>query len=190
MSESSPLTEFEITPQCYSPQYHIPHAILWSPLPVLSWLIPVIGHTAITDSKGNIYDFAGPYMVNVCLSFIESDAWSLPMVNDMAFGAPTKYVQLDIPSGDLEHFDHAVEQTNVEFGNKIHFIITQNCHSHTARVLSKIKYRSHKWNMIWVWSILLLRGRYFGFKSIVKTYLPTAFTWGILGLILFVFGRR
>jgi hypothetical protein len=40
----------------------------------------MIGHTGITDSKGIIYDFAGPYTINV---------------NDMAFGHPLKYVKVN-----------------------------------------------------------------------------------------------
>jgi len=43
-------------------------------------LIPWIGHTGITDSKGNLYDFAGPYSINY---------------NEFAFGKELKYVDLN-----------------------------------------------------------------------------------------------
>lgn len=57
-----------------------PYALVWSPLPLISWIIPFIGHMGICDSRGVIYDFAGPYMIGV---------------DDMAFGRPTKYLLLN-----------------------------------------------------------------------------------------------
>ena len=40
-----------------------PFAIVWSPLPPLTWLLPFIGHMGICDSRGVIHDFAGPYTI-------------------------------------------------------------------------------------------------------------------------------
>ena len=57
-----------------------PYCIVWTPLPVISWFIPIIGHMGIAYSDGIITDFAGPY-------FVSKDS--------MAFGRPTKYWQLD-----------------------------------------------------------------------------------------------
>lgn len=42
-----------------------PFSIVWGSLPCLTWLCPLIGHMGITDSKGNIHDFAGPYTIGV-----------------------------------------------------------------------------------------------------------------------------
>jgi hypothetical protein len=36
--------------------------VLWSPLPPITWLIPVIGHLGIADSNGTASDFQGPYV--------------------------------------------------------------------------------------------------------------------------------
>ena len=57
-----------------------PYCIVWTPLPLITWIIPFIGHTGICNSQGVIHDFAGPYYVSE---------------DDMAFGQPTKYVWLD-----------------------------------------------------------------------------------------------
>jgi transmembrane protein 222 len=57
-----------------------PYCILWSPLPPITWILPFIGHTGIADSQGVIHDFAGPYHIGV---------------GNMAFGAPTRYIQLN-----------------------------------------------------------------------------------------------
>lgn len=42
-----------------------PNSVLWAPLPIVSWLLPGVGHVAISDSQGNIHDFAGSYLINV-----------------------------------------------------------------------------------------------------------------------------
>ena len=55
-------------------------ALVFAPIPILSYFFPFIGHLGITRSDGTILDFAGPYMVNV---------------DSMLFGPPTKYVSLD-----------------------------------------------------------------------------------------------
>ena len=42
-----------------------PFSIVWTPLPLITWLIPLIGHTGIGMSNGVIHDFAGPYYISV-----------------------------------------------------------------------------------------------------------------------------
>nr|XP_015203942.1 PREDICTED: transmembrane protein 222 [Lepisosteus oculatus] len=42
-----------------------PYCIVWTPIPVLSYLLPFIGHMGICTSTGVIRDFAGPYFVSV-----------------------------------------------------------------------------------------------------------------------------
>jgi hypothetical protein len=36
-----------------------PCAVVWQPFPPLTWFIPMIGHTGITDSHGVVHDFQG-----------------------------------------------------------------------------------------------------------------------------------
>ena len=38
-----------------------PYAIAWSPLPLITWVIPFIGHMGLCDAQGRVHDFAGPY---------------------------------------------------------------------------------------------------------------------------------
>ena len=40
-------------------------SIVWTPIPLLTWLFPFIGHMGICYSNGIIRDFAGPYYVSV-----------------------------------------------------------------------------------------------------------------------------
>ena len=41
-----------------------PLCITWTPLPLITWIIPSIGHVGICHSDGKIHDFAGPYFVS------------------------------------------------------------------------------------------------------------------------------
>jgi transmembrane protein 222 len=117
-----------------------PFCIVWSPLPMITWFCPVIGHMGICDSQGVIWDFAGPYTINR---------------DDMAFGSPTRYLQLD-PSqvkaalsggskgGNEETtqiWDNSVQVSNCHYSKRMHNICCQNCHHHTARALGTMKYR-------------------------------------------------
>lgn len=56
-----------------------PFSIVWCPIPLLTWILPFVGHMGIADSRGVIYDFAGPYCIGE---------------GDFAFGRPTRYLQL------------------------------------------------------------------------------------------------
>lgn len=61
-------------------QAKFPCCIVWTPLPVVSWLAPFIGHVGICREDGVVLDFSGSNFVNV-------DAF--------AFGAVARYLQLD-----------------------------------------------------------------------------------------------
>ena len=57
-----------------------PYCIVWTPLPLIGWFFPFVGHMGICRSDGTILDFAASYFVNV---------------GEFAFGAPSRYVQFD-----------------------------------------------------------------------------------------------
>jgi hypothetical protein len=54
---------------------------VWTPIPIITYILPFIGHTGICGSDGIIHDFAGPYTITI---------------DNMAFGEPTKYVELAV----------------------------------------------------------------------------------------------
>ena len=161
-----------------------PYCIVWSPLPVISWFCPVIGHMGICDSQGIIWDFAGPYSINR---------------NDMAFGSPTRYLQLD-PSkikaaldggvknsernnGEMSKiWDDCVHHTNCHYSQRMHNICCQNCHHHTARALAQMKYRNlSSWSQITLAFWIFFRAPFTSFWGFMYTFGPFMV---ILGLIL------
>lgn len=83
-----------------------PFCIVWTPLPLLSWIVPLIGHMGIGTSSGVIRDFAGPY-------FVAED--------DFAFGKPTKYWRLDpkLAVDDVRGWDDGIEKASVFYCKKM-----------------------------------------------------------------------
>lgn len=57
-----------------------PYCLVWTPLPIVAWLVPFIGHVGICQTNGVILDFAGPFFVNV---------------DNFAFGATARFHRLD-----------------------------------------------------------------------------------------------
>ncbi|CAI9291004.1 unnamed protein product [Lactuca saligna] len=56
-----------------------PCCIVWTPLPVVSWLLPFVSHIGIGREDGVILDFAGPNFV---------------CVDNFTFGGVTRYIQI------------------------------------------------------------------------------------------------
>lgn len=39
--------------------HRYPYCLIWTPIPLITWLFPIVGHMGIADSTGIIRDFAG-----------------------------------------------------------------------------------------------------------------------------------
>lgn len=87
-----------------------PFCIVWTPIPLLTWFFPFIGHMGIALSSGVIRDFAGPY-------FVSTDR--------MAFGKPTKYWQLNplLAKGEIEGWDKAVTEASELYSGRMVIIL-------------------------------------------------------------------
>ncbi|XP_058712431.1 transmembrane protein 222 isoform X2 [Poecile atricapillus] len=126
-----------------------PHCVVWTPIPVLTWLFPIIGHMGICTSAGVIRDFAGPY-------FVSED--------NMAFGKPVKYWKLDpskVCATGPNAWDTAVHDASEEYKHRMHNLCCDNCHSHVALALNLMRYdNSTSWNMVKLCFFTLLYGKY------------------------------
>ena len=131
-----------------------PYCIVWTPLPMITALFPFIGHTGICTSEGIIHDFSGSYSITE---------------DDMAFGNPTKYVELDIQAKDT--WDEHVYRADEHYRGETHNLCCNNCHSHVAMALNNAGYKAGGWNMINVALTLVLHGKYTGFSGFFKTYI-------------------
>ena len=134
-----------------------PYCIVWSPLPPITWILPFIGHTGITTSDGVIHDFAGPYTINR---------------GAMAFGAPTRYLQLDPDLCSELDWDSAVGEGCAVYSQRMHNICFDNCHSHVARCLNAMGYRRFRgFNMFYIGAMMFC-SPFVSVSAFVKTYTP------------------
>ncbi|CAH0550479.1 unnamed protein product [Brassicogethes aeneus] len=152
-----------------------PCCIVWTPIPFLTWLFPIIGHMGIALSNGVIRDFAGPY-------FVSED--------NMAFGRPTKYLQLTptLAKGGIEGWDVAITKASEVYKGRMHNLCMDNCHSHVATALELMEYDNGRWNMVKLAFLLAFRGKYVNFFGFIKTWLPFVIILGVI--IIFVFFTR
>jgi transmembrane protein 222 len=145
-----------------------PYCILWSPLPPITWLFPFIGHTGIATSKGVIYDFAGPYTIGK---------------QYMAFGPPTRYIQLDPSLCRDVDWDAAVSQGCEIYSQRMHNICCDNCHSHVAKCLNIMGYGNKRnYGMVDLAAWFFFQGRFVSFCSFLSTFLP--FMLIVTGIVL------
>ncbi|OAD55107.1 hypothetical protein WN48_05582 [Eufriesea mexicana] len=146
-----------------------PFSIVWTPLPILTYFLPIIGHMGIATSTGVIRDFAGPYHVSE---------------DNMTFGKPTKYWQLNYTKakGGVQGWDSAIAEASEIYKTRMHNICWDNCHSHVATALNLMSYdNSNSWNMVKLAFLMLVHGKYVSFPGFLKTWMPfcllvTAFT--------------
>ncbi|CAI8588648.1 unnamed protein product [Vicia faba] len=155
-------TGFSRTMQIDPRRSRFPCSIVWSPLPVISWFIPFIGHIGICREDGVILDFAGPNFV---------------CVDNFAFGAATRYVQIPkdkccIPLGELRTWDDALLKSTQEFQHRSYSLFTCNCHSFVAHNLNRLTYLSSRWNVVNLAIFILLSGRWVNKTSMLRTILP------------------
>eukprot|EP00301_Raphidiophrys_heterophryoidea_P012563 c1916_g1_i1.p1 GENE.c1916_g1_i1~~c1916_g1_i1.p1 ORF type:complete len:192 (-),score=19.26 c1916_g1_i1:61-636(-) len=168
-----------------------PFCIVWTPIPLLTWICPIIGHMGICDSRGVIYDFAGPYTIGE---------------DDFAFGKTTRFLQLnpklvretvpstesnhlsleDTPQNYVEIWDNCVKQACSIYSGRVHNLCCDNCHSHVAMSLEGMRYAGvNHWNMFMLAIWMFFCGRFVSIPRFVSTFLPSVILAGIICAIYF-----
>ncbi|XP_076169309.1 transmembrane protein 222 [Ptiloglossa arizonensis] len=136
-----------------------PFCIVWTPLPIITYFLPFIGHMGIATSNGVIRDFAGSYHVSE---------------DNMSFGKPTKYWQLNYTKakGGVQGWDSAVTEASEIYKTRRH-LCSDNCHSHVATALNLMSYNnSNNWNMVKLAFFIFVHGKYVSFLGFLKTWMP------------------
>lgn len=183
-SSAESLPEFSID--------RFPRSIVWTPLPIVSWLAPFLGHVGVCREDGIILDFAGSYYVNI---------------DSFAFGAAARFVHLDwqqccFPPYLSRHtcksgFEHAQAGTALSWDDGLrscmqHFQhqsynpFTCNCHSFVSCFLNRIAYQgSIDWSVITIVFLIFSKGQWVSKWAVAKAFAP--FT-SVMCLGLFVAG--
>ncbi|KAL6986905.1 hypothetical protein U1Q18_012670 [Sarracenia purpurea var. burkii] len=174
--------------QIDSRRSRFPCCIVWTPLPVISWLVPFIGHMGICREDGIILDFAGPNFV---------------CVDNFTFGAVARYIQInkekycclcphpaskrneegyniqDEGLGDLLTWDEALLKGTQEFQHRSYNLFTCNCHSFVANNLNRLGFESGGWNVVNLAALIFLKGRWVNKASMLRSYLPFVLVFGL-----------
>nr|XP_043615377.1 protein RTE1-HOMOLOG-like [Erigeron canadensis]XP_043615378.1 protein RTE1-HOMOLOG-like [Erigeron canadensis] len=171
-----------------------PCCIVWTPLPVISWLLPFVGHVGIGREDGVIVDFAGPNFVSV---------------DNFAFGPVARYIQINkdkqtwayrseeeyglVESGKNQYtWDDALKKTSQEYQQQIYSVLTCNCHSFVANHLNRLESQASGWNVVNVAALILLKGEWVDTPSMVRSYLSfmvvflMGITFGGAGFLTFL----
>ncbi|KFD72494.1 hypothetical protein M514_04069, partial [Trichuris suis] len=125
-----------------------PHCIVWTPIPILTWFLPFVGHVGIALSSGIIHDFAGSY-------FVSED--------DMAFSEPYRYIQCQLSkvNGKEQCWDEGVKHASEVYRGRSHNLVLDNCHSHVCLALNRMAYNhSTSWSPIVLCLWMFFKGRY------------------------------
>ncbi|CAJ1447459.1 unnamed protein product [Effrenium voratum] len=136
-----------------------PCSVVWAPIPLVSQLFPIIGHTMLTDSKGQLYDFAG---------FVPGAQRCGVCRNVGIFGRAVKVWRINAQKVSEEEFqddwDEAVAAANQRFERQVHMGCVNNCHSHVCFALNRLRHSSLPrwlhWNSVVLALAMLLVARF------------------------------
>lgn len=132
---------------------------------MITWFIPIIGHTGIADSEGVIHDFGGSHYI---------------AVDNFTFGRPTKYLRLDASKVQGLDWDEAIRVSADKYRRETHNIITNNCHGHVADTLNEMKYNGRdNYTQFDVFLMMTFRSRYVSLTGFLKQ-------WGVFLVLLIV----
>ncbi|XAR73818.1 hypothetical protein NMG60_11007915 [Bertholletia excelsa] len=179
MLENSAQQNMQIDPR----RARFPFCIVWTPLPVISWLIPFIGHMGICREDGVILDFAGPNFV---------------CVDNFTFGAVARYIQVSkekcrtcihpdaygnegepAAARDMLTWDDLLRKGIQEYQHRNYNLFTCNCHSFVANNLNRLAFQSGGWNVVNLAALIFLKGQWVNKASMVRSYLPFVIVFGL-----------
>ncbi|KAH9521735.1 hypothetical protein DERF_005367 [Dermatophagoides farinae] len=134
-----------------------PYCIVWCSLSWLSYFIPSIGHMAITDSCGNLWDFSESFFVSK---------------NNFTFGPAIKFLRMNSDKQNYYHqWDDGIKRAAVIYDHKVHYILWSNCHSFVCEALNQMSYDGHNnhnvRSLLWHFT---LNSHYVSIYSIIHTW--------------------
>eukprot|EP00696_Hemimastix_kukwesjijk_P019293 gnl/Hemi2/8519_TR2958_c0_g1_i1.p1 gnl/Hemi2/8519_TR2958_c0_g1~~gnl/Hemi2/8519_TR2958_c0_g1_i1.p1 ORF type:complete len:202 (+),score=6.45 gnl/Hemi2/8519_TR2958_c0_g1_i1:25-606(+) len=130
------------------PRSRFPFSIVWTTLPLISWLFPFVGHLGICRSDGVTHDFAGPYYISV---------------DNFAFGVPQRYWRLSLEQvqnlqgcfNAADAWDKAIKDSVSEYQRQMYSFCCNNCHNFVATCLNKMNFQGRSdWGVVsLVWHV-------------------------------------
>lgn len=144
------------------------YCLVWTPIPMISLLVPFYGHAGITNSIGTIYDFGSSKYVSV---------------NQMTFGKPYKYIPLMPSSREKQIWDGSILKIAKRFSRKEYTLCGKNGYKFCAAVLNQVGFNDR--NNYQQRDVIKMC---FGWKYYVSfwAYLKTYLGWFAILLIIII----
>ena len=138
-------------------------SLVWTSIPVLSYIFPFIGHVGITDSIGRIHDFGSSHYISI---------------DQMTYGNPDKIIHFEITNEEFTRWDKCIHSVSKKFSHKTYSLCGVNGYSYCASVLNKINYNDRNdYTACEVMKMTIGCRYYVGTASMCKSY---------IGLILII----
>ncbi|KAL5557615.1 hypothetical protein UlMin_039851 [Ulmus minor] len=176
-AESEQQLMIEIDPK----SARFPCCLVWTPLPVISWLVPFVGHIGICREDGVILDFAGPNFVSVDHFAFGAVARYLPITKEKCDEFP--YNSEDEAGREILTWDDALRKSTQEFQHRSYNLLTCNCHSFVAHNLNRLRFSNGGWNVVNLAALIFIKGKWVSRASLLRSFLPFLIVCG-LGLLL------
>ncbi|KAL8200415.1 hypothetical protein R6Q57_011754 [Mikania cordata] len=154
-----------------------PCCVVWTPLPVVSWLLPFVGHIGIAREDGVILDFAGPNFVCVD-NFTFGSVARYIQINKEKFSMRKREEEYNLVESGRNHYqnqntwDAALRKSTQEYQHRTYNILTCNCHSFVANNLNRMEFEGGGWNVVNIAALVLLKGRWVSTASMIQAYAP------------------
>ena len=150
---------------CVRDSSRYPFCLVWGPLPLISWIVPWIGHLGVADSQGVVHDFAGPYTVN-------QGEFMVPITKVFQF-------PLSVWRGREREWDAGLAQADAVYSKLVHNLFTQNCHHHSVKALGCMKLGSGRevtplahMSMLQAFWLITRKGQFISVGAWIMTYAP------------------
>jgi len=156
--------------------HRYPYCAVWTPIPLISWVMPHVGHCGVCDSRGVVYDFCGKSKRHQ----VGRDA--------MLFGWPTRVVALNQQrTHSPDEWDTLVHRLADWYDTQRYDFVSWNCHSLVASTLNQSGYPPNTaarwlggWTVASTAMLFFSRATYVGTHSAIKTYGPYALLWALV----------
>jgi hypothetical protein len=180
-----------------------PVCVVWTPIPLITWVLPFVGHMGVCDSAGVCRDFAGPYYVSE---------------GNLAFGVATRSFSLvpflfpgshyttrqscdgtweikqtspnaPAPAKRLADFDRAVLRCADRFRRTMNYnFFCNNCHNFVASCLAEDDPASG-FNVVTLAARAFLTGTFASLSRMVWSLLPSVILYGVIVAIALYGGK-
>lgn len=158
---------------------HYPFCVVWSPIPLLTWVIPFIGHIGICDSAGRKYDFQGSYSIGEDRMLFSNPVkyWDVSRQY-----IPSFYASFDDPSitpnaedirKEIQAYDEGLHQVITKFRQtQTYNLFTNNCHAFVASSMNVQQYTKGHSNAATVCLGMFFYGTYVSWRHFMAATLP------------------